>query len=228
MEKQDHHFIKKYGSHTLITLLEDFITEKRKQRIQAVLDNRLDSIQLAIESPADIHNALAAVRTSEALGITKVHIIAPQSDAIHARSITQGAIYWVDVHYYDHLSDFLAYITSENILLAGAMMNAEQPLASVPIEKPLCLFFGNEQRGLTKDAKKACHTTYHIPMVGMSESLNLSVSAAISLYDTTTRKRTLLHHPSDLSTEQRTHYQAQYYLNSVEPRLVMALLNKES
>lgn len=224
MKNQNHgELIKQYGSETIIRLLAPYITEKRKQRIESVLNHRLESIQLAIEAPSDINNALAAVRTCEALGISKIHLIQPEGDAIAARKVTQGAIYWVDILLHNTLHDFLAFIKKEDYLIAGGVVTAEQPLSSIPIKKPVCLLIGNEQRGLSQEAQAACDIQYRIPMCGMSESLNLSVSAAISLYDLISRKRQQ-QKLSDLKQSERLAYQAKYYLNSVEDRLITGLL----
>ena len=208
----------------IIEALEPYITEPRKQRIELVLARRLHNLQLAIESPCDINNALAAIRTCEALGISQVHIISPDSSASCAQSITQGAMYWVDIHFYETLDVFLNYIKENNFTLAGGSLTAKQTLSNVSIKNPLCIMVGNERRGLSKEALNACDILYKIPMVGMSESMNLSVSAAISLYDTSQRKREILQQESDLTPMQALALKAKYYLQSVSTRLAKGLL----
>jgi len=224
MNKLHYQLVEQYGAAPIIEALVPFITERRKQRIDTVLDNRLNNIQLAIESPADINNALAAVRTCEALGISKIHIITPENDAGSMHTITQGAFYWTDIIFYKTLDTFLQYISHQDLLLAGAVIDGSVTLADVPVTKSLCLLIGNEQHGLSEKAKTSCQLLYRIPMVGMSESLNLSVSAAISLYDTTQRKRATLKTKGDLSTEQSQQLRARYYINSVNGRLVDGLI----
>lgn len=224
MNKEQNRLIEQHGALSIIEALEPFITERRKERIKIVLNSRLNSIQLAIESPSDINNALAAVRTCEALGISTIHIITPESDAGSMRTITQGAFYWTDIHFYSSLNEFLEHIKKQNSVLAGAVVDGETILSDISIEQPLCLFIGNEQRGLSEAARNACDILYRIPMVGMSESLNLSVSAAISLYDTTQRKRENLKTQSDLSIEQTQRLKARYYMNSVNGRLIENLI----
>ncbi len=228
LKSEQDQLIEKHGSETLIDVLGPYVTDNRKERINTVLNGRLRTIQLAMEAPSDLHNALAAVRSSEALGISTVHIICPEGDATAERTITQGAIYWVDVIYHDSLDDFLSVIKKEGFLLAGGAVTATEGLSSVAIEKPLCIILGNEQRGLTQAAQDACDIHYKIPMYGMTESFNLSVSAAISLYDTTNRKRAALQNDSDLNVAQRQQLQARYYLNSLAPRLITGLLNRKT
>src|SRR3990167_7828231 len=182
----------------IIKALSPYLTDQRKARIESVLQHRLESITLAIEHPADINNALAAVRTCEALGVATIHIISAQHDARHIDVITKSAFYWVNINCHKNLSDFLKLMKNEKKILAGAVINSEKKLSAVPIDQPICILIGNEQRGLTTEAKNACDLLFSIPMCGMLESLNLSVAAAICLFDVTERKRTSLKNKTDL------------------------------
>lgn len=212
-----------FPAKAIIETLEPLILEPRLKRIEEVLQNRLESIHLVFESPADVHNAIAALRSAEAFGIVNLHIITPENETMHAKTISQSAIYWVNLHYHESLDDFLSTLPAEKPFLAGAKMDGECELADIPVEGPLYLFFGNENRGLSEQAIRACDSTYQIPMQGMSESLNLSVSASISLYDTTRRRRTMLNGQCDLSSETNEQLKAKYYLNSVSSRFLPRL-----
>ena len=216
--------IAQFGADHVVETLEPFVSESRKQRINAVIDSRLHSIQLAIECPSDINNALAAVRTCEAMGIGHIHIINPEGHATSIRPVTQGAFYWVDLHFHQSLSAFLTELRKTPVLLAGGSLRATHGIAGTAIDQPLCIIVGNEQRGLSPEAENACDIRYKIPMYGMTESLNLSVSAAISLYDTTTRKRQQLAADGDLNSAEKQTLRAKYYLHSVNQRIVDGLL----
>lgn len=215
-----------HSAEYIIEQLDPFVTDRRKERINAVIDARLSSIQLAIECPSDINNACAAMRTCEALGISTIHLISPQGSANAIKQITQGAFYWIDVIYHTSLEAFLTHTHAENLQLTGGAVTATQTLSDVPVDKPLCIIIGNEQRGMSIEAQNACNYLYKIPMFGMSESMNLSVSAAISLYDTSKRKREQLGKTGDLSNEQATRTRAKYYLNSVNRRLIEGILGQ--
>ena len=209
----------------IIQTLTPMVLAPRQTRIEEVLAKRLESIHLVFEAPADVHNAIAAVRSAEAFGVVNIHIIAPESKAIYSKTISQSSIYWVNVHYHDTLADYLATLPAARPLLAGAKMDGEIELAKLPVDRPLVLFFGNEHRGLSDAAIEACDTSYRIPMQGMSESLNLSVSASISLYDTTRRKHELLDGQCDLSDDTYESLKARYYLNSVSSRFLPKLFD---
>lgn len=207
----------------ILNRITPYINEKRLARIDAVISHRLEGIQLAIECPADINNVFAAMRTAEALGVGHIHIITPEGTAHQAHTVSRGASFWVEPHFYADLASFLQYCEITGLCLAGGVLNAETPVDKLPITTPLCLLLGNEHRGLSSLAYQACDIHYTIPMVGMSESMNLSVSAAISLYDTTTRRRTWLQATSDLSPDEQTRLRAIYCLNSIAPRLAKGL-----
>lgn len=211
--------LKKCSPSQIIEALSPFILEPRKNRIESVIANRTDQISLAIENPADMHNALACVRSAEAFGLSEVHIIAPEHEACSIRAVTQGTFYWMQVTFHDSLPDFLMHIKKEKRLLAGAVLDAKQTVSTLPTKQPLCLVFGNEARGLSATARDACDCFFTIPMQGMAESLNLSVAAAVSIYDL--RQRTQDYRVSE---KKANALRAQYYLNSVNQRTILKLL----
>ena len=221
MQNQKHlQLIEQFGSKSIIRKLDHFVTPCRKQRIKNVLDSRLNSIHLAIEAPCDINNALATTRSSEIFGISTVHIINPEGPAGSVKRITQGAYYWIEVLYHDDLNAFLQYAAEKKLSLAGGTVQATTPLQQVPVDQPICFIIGNEQRGLSAECIAALQHPYSIIMHGMTESLNLSVSAAISLFDATNRKRELLAASGDLTPSEYQHAQAYYYMQSVNYRLL--------
>lgn len=200
--------------------IEPLILPPRLARIDGVLNTRLSSIHLVFECPSDVHNALAAVRSAEAFGLVHVHIINPDNQALYTKTITQSSVYWINLHYHKSLEDFLSSLPNAPHVLAGAVMDAPEPVESLPHPTPLYLIFGNEHRGLSASARHACHQQFRIPMHGMSESLNLSVSASIAAYVTTQKRREVLEHASDLTGLEREQLQAKYYLNSLSPQFL--------
>ncbi len=215
--------IEQRGPEEIISLLQAYISEARKKRIETVLEHRLMSIQLAIECPADIHNALAAIRSCEIFGVTTIHIITPEISIPSGKMISKGAIKWVEIIFYENIDLFFNEMKSQQIQIAGALPQGKEQLSDLPIHESLCLLFGNENRGLSPKAQQGCQWHYQIPMVGMTASLNLSVAAAISLFDATQRKRNFLQTEGDLTATAKKVLQARYYLNSVDPRLVRGL-----
>ena len=214
--------VAEYGAEHVIGRLGSYLTEARRALIERVLDRRFASVEVAVENPTDPHNAAAIVRTCEALGALGMHVISAVDRALQAPKTTTGSYRWVQTHHHDHLDGFLAHVRGRGLKVAGAAMDGSIPVTRLPVDEPLVMLLGNEQRGLSAAARQACDYTFHVPMVGMSESLNLSVTAAIALYEVLGRKRG----PDvrgDLQGEQRLDLRAAYYAMSVDRRMLSAM-----
>jgi tRNA (guanosine-2'-O-)-methyltransferase len=85
----------------------------------------------------------------------------------------------------------------------------------VAVDGPVALVFGNEHAGLSAEAKGLCEQRFHVPMFGLSESLNISVAVALSLQDATSRRRRFLDSAGDLPDGAREQLRAAYYARSV-------------
>jgi len=216
--------IDRLGPEPLLRTLTPFLTEPRKARIEQVLSGRLESVRVAVECPEDPHNAAAIVRSAEALGSLHVHVVDAPSGALHAPATTQGSYVWVHTHHHARLEELIDTARAAGLSIAGARMDAPLTVHELPAEKPLLLLFGNEGTGLSDAARVACDLGFRIPMVGMSESLNLSVSAALSLYQVTRARRAHLGRDGDLVGERLDYERARYYARSVDRRLLDGLL----
>jgi len=217
-----------YTPEKVIEVISEHLTDRRKERIELLLNQRIQSIHVAVESPVDIHNALAIVRSSEALGVNNVHIIDWKKKRNQGRQTMKGSQRWSSVRYHKDIDNFLERIESKNLILAGACVESSVKLEELPVDRPICLLFGNEHEGLSSQALERCAIRYTIPMFGMSESFNLSVSAAISLYSLTRRKRENLGSPGDLSPEETVLQKATYFLRSLGLQKAQAYLRRSS
>lgn len=215
-------FITRVGAQAVIEAAASSITDARRARIERVLHGRLASVEIAVECPEDPRNAAAVVRTSEALGVMRVHVVDAVEGALDHRWVTQGANFWVHTHQYTELSALTRGLSQRRVLLAGAVMDGQLEVEELPVNQPICVMFGNEGTGLTPAALAACDTTFRVPMFGMSESLNLSVSAAITLQSLVRRRRLLLGQDGELVGPDYLREKARYYARSVEQRLLVA------
>ncbi len=218
--------IDRLGASALVEALDPFLTEARRARIEQVLAGRLESVRVAVEHPEDPHNAAAVVRSAEALGAMHVHVVDAPSGSLNAPSTTQGAYCWVHTHHHATLAALLAIARGQGLAIAGAMMQGSITMHELPSDRPLMLLFGNEGVGLSAEAQAACDYRFRIPMVGMSESMNLSVSAALALYQVTRARRDYLRADGDLAGERLLYERARYYARSVDRRLLSALLEQ--
>lgn len=211
------------GADAVATRLAPHLTVARRARIDAVLRARVASLCVALEDPHDPGNAAAVVRTVEALGGGGVHVIGSTSDRLRSRRISRGTFYWSETQVHADW-DALRAALPPGMRLAGACVDGEVDLADVPVDRPLCLVFGNEQAGLSPRGRAACDLRFRIPMHGMAESLNLSVAAGIALYPLLDRRRAAIGAAGDLSGEQLADLRARWYAKAVDPRLANAAL----
>lgn len=212
----------------VVSTLGPFLTEARREKIEQLLRGRVTGLQVAIEAPSDPHNAAAVVRTAEALGVLGVHMVQAEGaliePALHKRATTQGAFSWVQTHHHPDLQSLLTSLRAAGVALWGAAVDGPVPLGRIPVDAPVCVLLGNETRGLSAEARTACDGLFHIPMVGMSESLNLSVSAALCMHDVLRRRGG----GGDLTVAQRELWRARYYARCVDARLLGATLGTDS
>ncbi|MEX1366041.1 MAG: RNA methyltransferase [Nannocystaceae bacterium] len=214
--------VAEHGADRVTEALRPYLSEDRRVRIDEVVAGRMASLHVAIEAPSDPHNAAAIVRTADALGALGVHVIAAEGKALHAPRTTKGAFRWVQTHHHERLEPFLRVVRGQRMRLAGACMDGSVPVTRLPLDEPLCLLLGNERRGLSAAARGACDLLFHVPMVGMSQSLNVSVTAAISMFEVLQRKRAA-GATGDLDEAQRQRLRACYYAVGSDPRLLEVL-----
>jgi len=217
--------LSRYELSYIISELSKYLTTSRIERIDKVLLDRIKSIEVAFESPSDIHNAMASFRTVEAMGLMQAHVIDAQFKKCKGKKTTQGAHRWLNVNYFDKLTSFLHV---NNTLLIGAMPNAQAELKDIPLDKNICLIFGNEMSGLSPKAIESCDMLYRIPIHGMSKSYNLSVSCAMSLHELVQRKRLILGPRGDLDDFELELERAWYYFLSIGMGLSEKILNRKA
>lgn len=205
-------FLEKYTPEEILDCLSRFLTDSRKEKISSILNQRISSVQIALESPVDIHNALAVVRSAEGLGVTNVHVIASRFKKSKGKNTTQGAHLWTDVFYHKTFTDFTK---SSSFKVAAATLDTTNTLEDLPIDENICFLLGNELNGLSDEACQRADYRFKLPMFGFTQSFNLSVSAGIILYQFLQRKRKHLKKAGDLSEEKLLIEKAWYTILSL-------------
>lgn len=169
-------------------LLEPFVTDRRRERLLSVIQKRLESVQVVFDAPHDPHNGAAVLRTCEAFGVQKVHVIERKETFLAASTVSRGAEKWVDVSRYARTEEAIDALRASGMELVGAHPDGElapEDLANVP---RLALVLGNERDGISDELASACTKRVRVPMRGFIESLNVSVTAAILLEHATSRR----------------------------------------
>ncbi len=174
----------------LWTVLSSQLTEERRHKMLQVAQQRSDRIRLILQDVNSPHNISACLRSAEAFGISNVHIVQSKGK-FSVSSVAKGVDRWLTIHKHSDISSCVEHLKRDSFLLAAAMPNPTncRTLAELPLAQPIAILFGNEHVGMSKDWHPFVDVFFTIPMVGMVESLNVSVSAAISLYELTQRSR---------------------------------------
>lgn len=170
--------------HDLFTYLESYLTEERKQRFVDVLQHRTKFITVAIEDVYQMHNTSAIIRSCDVFGVQEVHVVEDRFAKRLDKNIAMGAEKWVDVYRYGSSGDCIAKLKADGYqIIATTPHNDSMLLPDFFPEKKSAIFFGTEKEGLSDEVMKHADGFLKIPMVGFSESLNVSVSAAIIIQD---------------------------------------------
>ena len=174
----------------LLAYLESFLTEERKGRFIEILGSRTKYLTIAAEDVFQLHNASAIVRSCDVFGIQDVHLIEGRFGNRLDKNIAMGAQQWVDINTHPDVSTCIENLRSEGYRIVATIPGSgAKSLDEFTITQKTALFFGTEKEGLSKEAINAADEFLHIPMVGFSESLNVSVSAAIIIQKLTSDLR---------------------------------------
>lgn len=172
----------------LLQYLESYITENRLKRFNEVLSQRTKHFTVATEDVYHLHNTSAVMRSCDVFGVQELSIIEERRGKRIDREIALGAQKWVDLNRYDSALDCIKDMKSKNYqIVATSPHRDDQLLQNFDVTKKSCFFFGRETEGLSQEVLDHADCFIKIPMVGFTESLNVSVSAAIILQDVTSR-----------------------------------------
>ena len=158
---------------------------------EADLERLLDAVQegpalvLVLDGVQDPHNLGACLRTADAAGAHAV--VAPRDRAVGLTpavlKVASGAAESVPFVQVTNLARTLRALKDRGLKVVGAAGGAEQPLFAADLSGPLALVMGGEGGGLRRLTREQCDALVRIPMAGAVESLNVSVAAAVCLYE---------------------------------------------
>lgn len=170
--------------------VEGFLTENRMQRFLEVLSNRTKHFTVVMEDVFQLHNTSAVMRSCEVFGIQELCVIEKRFGKTIDKEIALGAEKWVDIHRYNDNQSCISDLKAKGYKIVATTPHLEASyLEDFDITKPAAIFFGTEKYGLSEDIMEQADAFIKIPMVGFTESLNISVSAAITIQNLTTRLR---------------------------------------
>ncbi|MCM2334905.1 MAG: RNA methyltransferase, partial [Anaeromyxobacteraceae bacterium] len=201
-----------------------FLTPERKERIDRVVDGRTRTLTVVIEALGDPQNVNAVLRTAEAFGLQEVHVVeGPMKAYDRNKKISQNADKWLDVVRWKTSAECLAHLKGRGFrVYATHLGEGSKDLSELSFAHPVALVFGNEHRGVSDEALAAADLRFAIPMRGFSQSFNVSVAAAVSLFRAVERREAERGRHGDLSAEEAGALRERFYTKSVKQRTRIA------
>lgn len=162
-------------------------TERRVRRVESVIAKRQPTLTVVLEDIHDPHNASAVLRSCDGVGVEEVHLvyvnqIPPRKS--FGRSTSGSAAKWLNLQFHDSIEECYAHLRERGFsIFATALQDESRELYDLDFTQPTALVFGNEKDGVSDEGIAGADGTVYIPMQGMVESLNISVSCAVTLYE---------------------------------------------
>lgn len=173
-------------------LLSPQLTDQRRSRMLATAAKRTNHIRLVVQDVHQPHNISACVRSAEGFGIQNIDVVTLKKK-IDISTVARGVDSWVNIHKHETVEACIDRLHDQGYVVAAAFPYGDAvTLEALPVDKPIALVFGNEHEGLDLAWRDRADIRFTIPMMGIVESLNISVCAAISMYQTTLRARSLV------------------------------------
>lgn len=159
-------------------------TPRRFHRVRDVLDRRQPDLTVLLENVDVPRNLAAILRSCDAAGVFTAHAVWPGGRLKISRPASGGNRRWVPVRKHRTLADALARLRESGLrILAADPAPGATPFREVDYTQPTALLLGNEDNGVSDEALAAVDGRVIIPMSGMGTSLNVSVAAALILFE---------------------------------------------
>ncbi len=171
------------------------MNKRRLEKFKQVVAQRQPDITVVLENVIDLHNIGAVLRSCDSVGIREIFVLHTEA-GLQADSITigkrtaAGARRWVDVHYYTDAAACFQHVRQYYQRILATYLEREAiELYDLDLTIPAAFLFGNERDGLSEEVLQYANSNFWIPQMGMSESLNISVACAVTLYEALRQRR---------------------------------------
>jgi len=180
---------------------------RRLEKIRSVLARRQPDLTVVFENIHDAHNVSAMLRSCDAVGVLRVELIytTERFPAIGKKS-SSSAHKWIPRRKHRSVCACYDLLSSEGFTIyASRISHSSTPLYDLDLTGKVALVFGNEHRGVSDEAGEKADRNFVIPMMGMIESLNVSVACGVTLYEALRQRlvRGDLNHPKFSEEELR-------------------------
>jgi len=158
---------------------------RRLERIHAVLSHRQPGLTVVMENIHDAHNVSAIFRTCDAVGVLRVELLYTLEPFPKiGKKSSSSANKWLERRKHRSIEECYGTLRDEGFRIYATQVSERTgSLYDLDLTGDVAFVFGNEHRGVSDDAARMADSTFRIPMMGMIESLNVSVAAAVCLYE---------------------------------------------
>ncbi len=167
------------------------MNNRRENKLIKTAGHRQPDFSILMENVHDNHNFGAVLRSADAVGVSSVYMLHHGELAndskpfVLGKRSSMGTRKWVDVHFYNDFDATIQYLKQRyfRIFAAAPHVSDAVSLYDLDLTQPFVFAMGNESEGLSQSMIDVADKVYFIPQYGMADSLNVSVAAAVSLYE---------------------------------------------
>ena len=160
------------------------MSPERFARITSMLNHRQPDLTVFMEQVHMQHNLAAIVRTADAIGINDVHATWDVDSARISSNVASGSQKWLNIHSHNTVDEAVAVMRKQGMqIIATNLSDTAIDFREVDYTKPTAILMGQEKSGISQEALALADQDVIIPMVGMCQSLNVSVASALIMYE---------------------------------------------
>jgi tRNA (guanosine-2'-O-)-methyltransferase len=161
------------------------MTERRREKFERVIAARRPDLTVVMEDIHDPHNVSAMLRSADAVGVLGVHLVYARDQFPKlGKKSSASASKWIGRSRHTSVGECYSALRAEGFTICATHLGrGSVPLYELDLTKKVALVFGNEHRGVSDEAAELADVNFQIPMLGMIESLNVSVACAVTLYE---------------------------------------------
>ncbi|MCO7511479.1 tRNA (guanosine(18)-2'-O)-methyltransferase TrmH [Serratia fonticola] len=176
------------------------MSPERYARICEMLATRQPDLTVCLEQVHKPHNVSAIIRTADAVGVHQVHTVWPTPRMRTLVSSAAGSNSWVSVKTHPTIADAVTHLKGQGMQILATHLSARAvDFREIDYTRPTCILLGQEKTGITEEALALADQDIIIPMIGMVQSLNVSVAAALILYEAQRQRQNAGMYRRDLS-----------------------------
>ena len=185
--------------------MQKFKTEKRLKKIRKVVKQRQPSLKVVLEDIHDPHNVSAIYRTCDSVGVVQATLLySKEKFPKISRVSSSSANKWVESERYKSTEECFNDLRKNGFKIYASKLDENaKDLYELDLTEKVAIVMGNEHRGISDEVAELADETFYIPMRGMIQSLNVSVAAAVTLYEAQ-RQRAIkgMYETSELSDDE--------------------------